>query len=870
MNSSRSTSTSSSGSTTSSGSSSCSDSGSSSTDSESTTSSDAKPLNSSRGNDNMKNKPQVTTRRKSSESKTNQQKTTTTGDLEKTTKTNTTNNNNNNSSTVVQKQTTKNTTYSSDDDTPPTKKPLKRLSTSSTVQTNQRRRSSGGFALTASKLQKAQTESTATTATNVEVITEAKTTKTNENDKEKQTVSPLETETDENAKISTVTPIKKAKQEIPIKVTPKNTTAAVTENEQTSAKAKQISNKRNSSGPSQPVRAAAASTSRKKCSDESEYESVSGSEDETSSSSTETESSDNSSYNSKTEKHSGGVGGKRRPRNRHSEIGAKNKNEFTDSDGGQSPPKNTRNRKLTRSLSTRRNSKQIVKSSAGASQQGIGSDSDSEPINGTVGDMKRSLCKSPAKKSYIGLGATTLSKCSVKKEISNNGFPSMSRAPTPPQLEKRCPVDGCDSSGHLSGNLDRHFLPEACPIYHNMSVSECKERANERKLRAEALSKSSTVSNHLDAHKSGSQASSKQLQTAEQKEFYSKIKESRARFKPLAEVVNSDKVKLEKDCNDEDREPSLVGLVPDYDLQLFRDAQALASEKIEDEVKDLPIGKGIKYITMGKYKMKVWYQSPYPEDVSRLPQMYICEFCLRYQKSETGIKRHAQKCVWRHPPGDEIYRKGKLQVWQVDGKRHKQYCQHLCLLAKFFLDHKTLYYDVEPFLFYIMTLADVDGCHTVGYFSKEKNSFYNVSCILTLPPYQRKGYGRLLIDFSYLLTRVERKIGSPEKPLSDLGLISYRSYWKDVLLEYLCNRTGNTLSIKDVSQEMAIYSYDIVSTLQALGMMKYWKGKHIVLKKQDVLDDYEERIKRRGTFPKIDEACLRWNPFVPQQNNDSP
>lgn len=34
------------------------------------------------------------------------------------------------------------------------------------------------------------------------------------------------------------------------------------------------------------------------------------------------------------------------------------------------------------------------------------------------------------------------------------------------------------------------------------------------------------------------------------------------------------------------------------------------------------------------------------------------------------------------------------------------------------------------------------------------------------------------------------------------------------------------------TQEMAINSYDIVSTLQALGMMKYWKGKHIILKKQ--------------------------------------
>jgi len=53
-------------------------------------------------------------------------------------------------------------------------------------------------------------------------------------------------------------------------------------------------------------------------------------------------------------------------------------------------------------------------------------------------------------------------------------------------------------------------------------------------------------------------------------------------------------VKLEKDVQDEDREPNLSGLVPDYDLQLFREAQAQASERIEDELKDLPVGKGIK------------------------------------------------------------------------------------------------------------------------------------------------------------------------------------------------------------------------------------------------------------------------------------
>lgn len=46
------------------------------------------------------------------------------------------------------------------------------------------------------------------------------------------------------------------------------------------------------------------------------------------------------------------------------------------------------------------------------------------------------------------------------------------------------------------------------------------------------------------------------------------------------------------------------------------------------------------------------------------------------------------------------------------------YCQNLCLLAKLFLDHKTLYYDVEPFLFYVLTQNDGKGCHLVGYFSK--------------------------------------------------------------------------------------------------------------------------------------------------------
>merc|ERR1712130_131711 len=139
-------------------------------------------------------------------------------------------------------------------------------------------------------------------------------------------------------------------------------------------------------------------------------------------------------------------------------------------------------------------------------------------------------------------------------------------------------------------------------------------------------------------------------------------------------------------------------------------------------------------IQFGKFDITTWYSSPYPEEYARLPKLYLCEFCLKYMKSPAILRRHLAKCIWRHPPGDEIYRKGKISVFEVDGKKNKMYCQNLCLLAKLFLDHKTLYYDVEPFLFYVLTQNDSEGCHLVGYFSKEKHCLqkYNVSCIMTM------------------------------------------------------------------------------------------------------------------------------------------
>lgn len=95
-----------------------------------------------------------------------------------------------------------------------------------------------------------------------------------------------------------------------------------------------------------------------------------------------------------------------------------------------------------------------------------------------------------------------------------------------------------------------------------------------------------------------------------------------------------------------------------------------------------------------------------------------------------------------------------MAIFEVDGRKNKIYCQNLCLLSKMFLDHKSLFYDVEPFLFYVITEVDEIGARFVGYFSKEKRSpkDYNVSCIMTLPVRQRQGWGNLLIDFSMLIS----------------------------------------------------------------------------------------------------------------------
>ncbi|RKP40264.1 histone acetyltransferase ESA1 [Dimargaris cristalligena] len=269
--------------------------------------------------------------------------------------------------------------------------------------------------------------------------------------------------------------------------------------------------------------------------------------------------------------------------------------------------------------------------------------------------------------------------------------------------------------------------------------------------------------------------------------------------------------------------------------------------------------KNLNRVVIGKHEVEAWYFSPYPAEFAHADTVYLCEFCFSYFISHRQLERHCLHCTLQHPPGNEIYRQDDLSFFEIDGRKQKVYCRNLCLVSKLFLDHKTLYYDVDPFLFYVMTVTDDHGCHVIGYFSKEKESLdnYNLACILTLPQYQRMGFGRTLIAFSYELSKAEGKIGSPEKPLSDLGLLSYRAYWSETLIDKLVRFKGE-VSIDELSHMTSFTTQDILHTLQSIDALKYYRGQHIICLNDSVIENYYKALKKKRR--NINPQALQWKP----------
>ncbi|KAH8739371.1 histone acetyltransferase (MYST family) [Cryptosporidium ryanae] len=298
--------------------------------------------------------------------------------------------------------------------------------------------------------------------------------------------------------------------------------------------------------------------------------------------------------------------------------------------------------------------------------------------------------------------------------------------------------------------------------------------------------------------------------------------------------------------------------------------------------------KTIGRVRIGKFLLDTWYFSPFPDEYQNVDILHFCEFCLTFFCFEDELIRHLSGCVLRHPPGNEIYRKDNISIFEIDGALAKGYAENLCYLAKLFLDHKTLQYDVEPFLFYIVTEVDDEGCHIVGYFSKEKVSMlhYNLACILTLPCYQRKGYGKLLVDLSYKLSLREGKWGHPERPLSDLGRAIYNNWWANKISDYFIenysqnNKNENDSDnenntegsseytvdernfvkfIDDVVRNTGIRREDVIKVIEDNGILRNIKDQYYAFCDHEFLKEIIENSGRPG-HPLYDNY-FNWVPF---------
>lgn len=269
--------------------------------------------------------------------------------------------------------------------------------------------------------------------------------------------------------------------------------------------------------------------------------------------------------------------------------------------------------------------------------------------------------------------------------------------------------------------------------------------------------------------------------------------------------------------------------------------------------------KNIEKIELGRHTMDVWYFSPLPPEYAGYKKLYFCEYDLNFFVSREEMFRHLRKVRMQHPPGNEIYRHNGVSMFEVDGDEATNYCRNLCVLAKMFLDHKSVDCCINEFLFYVMCECDERGAHIVGYFSKEKapTRKYNLSCILAIPAYQRRGYGKFLVSFSYELSKIEKKVGTPETPLSDMGQVTYNSHWARTLCNILKEATG-PLSIKELSDMTMFTETDITDTLKRLNLIRYIKGQPVLCAPIEKLDEHLKQCGSPG-LP-VEPKKIVWSP----------
>ncbi|KAL8840577.1 MAG: hypothetical protein Q9170_001263 [Blastenia crenularia] len=212
----------------------------------------------------------------------------------------------------------------------------------------------------------------------------------------------------------------------------------------------------------------------------------------------------------------------------------------------------------------------------------------------------------------------------------------------------------------------------------------------------------------------------------------------------------------------------------------------------------------VRHVVLGDIIFNTWYPSYYPEELK------LC--CARDEP----------------PPGRLIYSKDGYAIYEIDGEEHQLFSQNLSLFAKLFLDNKSVFFDVASFNYYLLVHnapsapSPSPDQQIIGFFSKEKMSWdnNNLACILIFPPWQLRGLGKILMGISYELSRMEDRIGGPEKPLSELGRIGYLKFWEARVANAIIGmKNKSTVTVEEIAESCWMLAEDVVSTLKEMDVL---------------------------------------------------
>ena len=102
---------------------------------------------------------------------------------------------------------------------------------------------------------------------------------------------------------------------------------------------------------------------------------------------------------------------------------------------------------------------------------------------------------------------------------------------------------------------------------------------------------------------------------------------------------------------------------------------------------------------------KVWYQSPYPEEYTVLPKIYICEFCLKYMKVVPCCELFKLKCtvyiLWHLRKKNPNTNSTRRRVWW--SVTHKSAFGNILLVTRFIerTNSLSLRWKFEQFVSYL-------------------------------------------------------------------------------------------------------------------------------------------------------------------------